>query len=206
MVVHYCYPSCAECQNLWGCNWLLVWVLLRKWIWLFLWLSILSVGIIQWGYTLSLGLDQISWHECGARVHLDSPQHLFYLIYHLVVVSLDIFAISFWYPCDVFVYEYPRSWICLVRHVNQYKGFVVSSNTELRQTVEVDVVLGYSKLHCGTLNLYLWVPLLLWHGWFAWHGLPSVGSYYIRMLPRPVFLDPSTTSVRVEICHDELCF
>lgn len=50
---------------------------------------------------------------------------------------------------------------------------MVSSNTELRQTVKVDVVLGYSKLHSGTLNFYLWstFALVAWLVCMAWSAL-----------------------------------
>ena len=58
MVVNYWCPSCVKCHSLWGCNQLLVWLLLRTWIWLFLWLVIMSTG---WGCIMRM----YSWLRIG---------------------------------------------------------------------------------------------------------------------------------------------
>lgn len=66
MVVHYRFPSCVECQYPRGFDWSLVWLLPQTWIWLFLWLDVVSTGIVQWEYNIDSGLVPISlrmWYQ-----------------------------------------------------------------------------------------------------------------------------------------------
>ena len=82
-----------------------------------------------------------------------------------------------------------------------------------RSTVEVDMVSGYSKLHCGTLDFYLWVPLFLWCGWSAAISDNSVSALFWIILHQDAtytgFLGSINNqlrcSVRVKIGHDRSC-